>query len=120
MVAGARVIDIARRTALRMNTTSKDLKLDLAMLLPPPILLRAGLPVDEHNIAWTVTPAAKDPWRSRVQPTVVVNNQKIDADRLAKEIIDAGARVRGEIPPEKRVGGGHEPKLVSSDTWLKQ
>ena len=116
-----KIVDIARRTALRMHTTSRDLKLDIGMILPPAILERAGIEPSPDNIAWTTVPAAKDPWRSRLY-AVPDSKPAGNADQpvTAEQIVAAAAKARGPIDESKKIIPGDAVKLVSSDTWLKQ
>jgi hypothetical protein len=118
-----KLIDTIRGHAVKRNTTSADLRIDLGMTLPPEILTRAGLKADQTNVAWTVTGTApKDPWQSRAYPTGLVRDDQPAADGKmvisAQDIIDAAAKAHGPIPEDKQVGRGEA--LHHKDKWLKR
>lgn len=93
-------LDMAAKTALRMKSSSKDLKLDLADLLPAEISQRAGLPAD-------AAPVAPKNWERRAYPTGLVRDDQPATDGklviTAQMIIDAAAKARGDVPPEKQI-----------------
>jgi hypothetical protein len=110
-----KLIEIARRTSERMHTSSKDLKQDLSMLLPPAILQRAGLPVDSDNVSWT---APKDPWRSRASYSQLVKDESGEQTVTAQMIIDAAAKARGDVKPNQQIDPGKA--IRPSERWLRK
>jgi hypothetical protein len=108
-----KLIDTIRRQALKRNTTSHDLKIDLGMVLPPEILTRVGLKADQDNVTWPVKGAkdyirnrtAEDVARDRAERRIehcdlVADDQPSDLD-FATAIINSGKKTRNESPIDK-------------------
>jgi hypothetical protein len=105
----SKMLDLARKTGSRMDTTSKDVKHDLAMVLPVDILKRVGIEPDSDNIAWTVT-GQRDPWRERIYRNGLIKDDQPAADGkmviTAQDIIDAARKARGDVKPNQQIDPG--------------
>jgi hypothetical protein len=113
-----KLIDTIRGQGVKRNTTSRDMRIDLGICMPPEILERAGLKPDADNVA-----APKDPWRNRATyPTGLTRDDQPASDAnttvTAQMIIDAAAKARGDVPESKQIDPGRSTK--SSERWNRK
>src|SRR3984893_8974471 len=99
------MLALIRSQALKRKTNSRDLKIDLADVLPPELLTRCGLPV-----AVDAAPVAKD-WSRRGYPANLVADTQPASDAnmvvTAQMIIEAAAKARGgDVKPNQQIDPG--------------
>jgi hypothetical protein len=110
------MLALIRSHAIKRKSTSADLKIDLADVLPADLAARCGLPPDP-----TSTVAPKN-WERRPYPANLVADTQPAASNdyvvTAEDIVNAAKRARGDIPPENQLDPGKAVK--PSARWLRK